>query len=682
MQDAYYSAPVSDFFHKPDDAILGELARSHHHELEHQQRNAWISQISTLKQLLVDRPDGYIFFEFSIPRMGKRADVVLLLSGLVFVIEFKVGAGAFDRYAIDQVHDYALDLKNFHLGSHNLPIVPVLIATQAEPEGIITPTWAPDLVAEPILIGPAGLKEVIAIPRPPGSRESFIDVSAWRASGYRPTPTIIEAAEALYRSHAVEEISRSDAGAKNLMATSDRIASVIEHSKSAGRKSICFITGVPGAGKTLAGLNIAAKRTERHEDEHAVFLSGNGPLVEVLREALARDQVDRESIRKGDAERAVKRFIQNIHHFRDHYVGSDEVPFEKVVVFDEAQRAWTSEQASKFMQVKRGHDDFDMSEPEFLISVMDRHPDWCTVICLIGGGQEINTGEAGLAEWLTALHEKFPDWDIHASSLLEDRHYTIDQQAADLLQAAHIQKHDDLHLAVSMRSFRAEQLSSFVSLLLDGDDEQARNILADLIERYPIALTRDLAAARTWLRDKARGSERFGLVASSGGYRLRPEGIHVKSKIDPASWFLNDRFDVRSSYYLEEVATQFDIQGLELDWVGVCWDADLQRVDGEWGYHAFRGTKWSQIRNETNRLYLLNAYRVLLTRARQGLVIFVPEGDPGDHTRPPAYYDGTYEYLLSCGIPELGTKNSATATSAGASFISSSSSFDTHSTAS
>lgn len=650
MRDAYYAAPVSDFFHTPDNAILGELARSHHHELEHLQRNAWILQISILKQLLGDRPDGYIFFEFSIPRMGKRADVVLLQGGLVFVIEFKVGAGNFDRYAVDQVHDYALDLKNFHLGSHTLPIVPVLIATQVETEGTISANWASDLVAEPILIGPARLNEVIAIPSPSGSPETFIDVSAWRASGYRPTPTIIEAAEALYRSHAVEEISRSDAGAKNLMATSDRIASVIEHSKSSGRKSICFITGVPGAGKTLAGLNIAAKRAERHEDEHAVFLSGNGPLVDVLREALARDQVDRESIRKTDAHRAVRRFIQNIHHFRDHYVGSDEVPFEKVVVFDEAQRAWTSQQASKFMQVKRGHDDFDMSEPEFLISVMDRHPDWCTVICLIGGGQEINTGEAGLAEWLTALHERFPDWDVHASSLLEDRHYTVDDEASRLLQSPTIEKHPELHLSVSMRSFRAEKLSAFVGHFLDGDADQARTALSDLNDRYPIAVTRNLEVARNWLRDHARGTERFGLIASSGGYRLRPEGVHVKAKIDPASWFLNDRFDVRSSYYLEEVATQFDVQGLELDWAGVCWDADLRRANGQWAHYSFKGTKWQNVNDATKQVYLMNAYRVLLTRARQGMVIFVPNGDLRDHTRPPSFYDAVYDYMLACGI--------------------------------
>lgn len=651
MRDSYYSASAVDFLNSSDESILGELARSHHHALEHEQRFAWIKQIEILKRMLASTPDTHVFLEFSIPRMGKRADAVLLQRGMVVILEFKVNSASFDRAAIEQVHDYALDLKNFHLGSHTLPIVPVLVATRAEAP-LQQPRWATDLVSEPVLVGPDGLADIPALKRPPAARQGHIDVAAWRASGYRPTPTIIEAAEALYRNHAVDEISRSDAGAKNLQATAGRIAEVIEASKRDQLKSICFITGVPGAGKTLAGLNIAAKRAGRHEDEHAVFLSGNGPLVDVLREALARDQNSRENIAIGEARRRVRTFIQNIHHFRDHYLDRDEVPFEKVVVFDEAQRAWTAGQATKFMQ-SRGHDDFDTSEPEFLISVMDRHPDWCTVICLIGGGQEINTGEAGLMEWLTALKERFPRWRVHASSLLEDRHYTASSEAKTLLTAPNIVKHPDLHLSVSMRSFRAEQLSAFVGQMLDGDASGAQHSLAAMGGRYPIVVSRDLARVRSWLRNMARGSERFGLVASSGGYRLRPEGIHVKAKIDPATWFLNDMLDVRSSFYLEEVATQFDIQGLELDWAGVCWDADLRWIDDAWQFHAFKGTKWQQVRDETKRLYLLNAYRVLLTRARQGMAIFVPTGDRDDPTRPPAFYDGTYEFLLRCGAVQL-----------------------------
>ncbi len=379
-----------------------------------------------------------------------------------------------------------------------------------------------------------------------------------------------------------------------------------------------------------------------------MFLSGNGPLVDVLREALARDQARREGIKKSDALRKVRTFVQNIHHFRDEYLQDLKAPIEKVVVFDEAQRAWTKEQASKFMLSKRGHAGFSQSEPEFLVSVMHRHTDWCTIICLIGGGQEINTGEAGLLEWLTALQDRFHDWDVHASALLDDRHYTVAPAAVRLLQAERVAKHPDLHLSVSMRSFRAERLSAFVGALLDGEAEDAKNLLTGA--KYPIWVTRNLGAARGWLRMVSRGSERFGLVAPSGAQRLRPEGIHIKSTIDPKSWFLNDKADIRSSYYLEDVATEFDIQGLELDWVGVCWDADLRFGPSGWESHAFRGTKWQNVRKEERKLYLRNAYRVLLTRARQGMVLFVPEGDDADPTRPRAFYDDTYEFLMSCGL--------------------------------
>lgn len=652
IRDSYYSESIENFLKSSKDSILGELAQAHQHALEHQQRDAWLVQIDFLKRHLSQQQNGHLFLEFAIPRMGKRADVVLFINSVVYVVEFKVNAKGFDSYAVDQVHDYALDLKNFHLGSHGLPIVPILCATDATQRDLSGISWADDWVCEPILVGRNGLNQALDIV-PESYSVSHADLDSWRNAGYRPTPTIIEAAEALYRSHAVEEISRSDAGAKNLQSTSDKIAQIIDQSKRKRLKSICFITGVPGAGKTLAGLNIAAKRVECHQDEHAVFLSGNGPLVDVLREALARDQVSRTGDKKSDALRSVRRFIQNIHHFRDHYLSSNEVPFEKVVVFDEAQRAWTKNKASNFMKSKRGYDSFSMSEPEFLISVMNRHKDWCTIICLIGGGQEINTGEAGLSEWLEALRNHFPDWNVHASSLLDDRHYTVDQEARRLLSSQTISKHPELHLSVSMRSFRAEKLSAFVGELLDGNARQARVALESLEGRYPIAVTRDLEVARNWLRDHARGTERFGLIASAGGYRLRPEGIYVKAKIDPAGWFLNDKYDVRSSYYLEEAATQFDVQGLELDWAGVCWDADLRWVAGQWSYHSFKGTKWQNINETTNQLYLLNAYRVLLTRARQGMVIFVPKGDSKDHTRPPSFYDGAYDFMLNCGIQSV-----------------------------
>lgn len=648
MSIAYYSATIAAFLRETEDSILGKLSRNHRHDLEQEQKRAWIAQIQVLKSELAGFCAGNIYFELGIPRMGKRADCVLLIGGTIIVVEFKVGSRSFDRYAIDQVHDYALDLKNFHRGSHGSPVVPILIATSSvtQPAPAI---FAADLVAAPICLGSTGLAKAILFSCE-ANTAAAIDPAAWEASGYQPTPTIIEAAQALYRNHNVLEISRSDAGAKNLHATSGRIAEIIERSKATGRKSICFITGVPGAGKTLAGLNIATLRALEHTDEHAVFLSGNGPLVDVLREALARDQAAREGIKKSDAQRKVRSFVQNIHHFRDEYLHNLSAPTEKVVVFDEAQRAWTQDQASSFMQRKRGQDGFAQSEPEFLVSVMDRHSGWCTVVCLIGGGQEINTGEAGIVEWLKALQTRFPHWNVHASALLDDPHYTVDAEAKQRLQAPSVHKHPDLHLSVSMRSFRAEVLSSFVGALLSGNAKAAAALFDRLKERYPIWLTRDLSQAKAWLRSVARGTERFGLMASSGAHRLRPEGIHVRAAIDPPTWFLNDRQDVRSAFYLEEVATEFDVQGLELDWAGVCWDANLRYGKNGWECHAFRGTAWQSVNASERQLYLINAYRVLLTRARQGLVIFVPQGDEDDPTRPCRYYDDTHAYLQECGL--------------------------------
>lgn len=646
---AYYEAEIFDFLNADNEAVMGILTMQHGFALEHQQKHAWNDQIKLLKHHLPPLMPGWIYFEFSIPRMGKRVDVVIVTSGVIFVVEFKVGAHSFERHAIEQVYDYALDLKNFHRGSHDCPVLPVLISTAAPPQPHITIYWAPDKVGAPVCISPSDLPQTIALAVAKYS-ESSIDPSKWSRSGYQPTPSIVEAALALYRQHDVKDITRSEAGTDNLGLTANRVEQIIERAKIGHRKAICFITGVPGAGKTLAGLNIATARAEKHSDEHAVFLSGNGPLVDVLREALSRDQAVRDRIPRKDAYRKVSSFVQNIHHFRDEALTNNSPPIEKVVIFDEAQRAWNREMASKFMQQKRGHTSFDMSEPAFLLSAMDRHTDWCVVICLVGGGQEINTGEAGLTEWILALRDQFPIWDVHVSSRLEDRDYIWDEAVGRELSRTSTSWENALHLGVSIRSFRAESLSEFVSHIVENRPEEARETYAHIADNYPIFLTRSLTDARSWLRKKGRGSERYGLIASSGASRLRAEGIWIKAKVDAPAWFLNDREDVRSSYYLEEVATEFDIQGLELDWACVCWDADFRYQNNQWHSFNFRGTKWQRVNANEKRLFLKNAYRVLLTRARQGLAIFVPHGDKNDPTRTPDIYDQTYEYLTRCGL--------------------------------
>jgi hypothetical protein len=654
MDRAYYDNYLYHFLAHDDDAILGQMARKHQFALDDLQKNAWLSQTRILKSELEPFPDSYLLLEYAIPRMGKRADAVLLASGAVFVIEFKVGAQHYSSDALEQVVDYALDLKNFHEASHTRPIIPILVATHA-PTLDLSVELAEDGVFAPIRTNARNIRQALVQVMPQVMSES-IGPEAWKNALYKPTPTIVEAAQALYKGHDVSAISRSDSSAYNLAVTSNEIGRIIDYSKAHGRKSICFITGVPGAGKTLAGLNIANQRLKSDEDEHAVFLSGNGPLVKVLREALARDAVEhaaeqRQRLTKKTALMRASTFIQNVHHFRDDALTMGErAPTEQVVVFDEAQRAWTSEQTASFMQRKRGVANFAMSEPEFLISIMDRHSDWATIICLIGGGQEINTGEAGLQEWLNALRQRFTHWDVYMSGRLTDYEYTRGLALTDLLPAERLDFNDNLHLAVSVRSFRSEKVSAYVKAVLDCEWETAAKLYQAFSHNYPIVLTRNINQAKAWLRRQARGSERYGIITSSGAYRLRPYGINVKVTIDPENWFLNPKDDIRSSYFLEDVATEFDIQGLELDWTCVAWGADFRYTGTDWDYKSFRGTVWQNVNDEMSRLYRKNAYRVLLTRARQGMVIFIPEGDPADPTRLPQFYDSTYVYLRELGL--------------------------------
>ena len=666
---AWYEAPIRGFLETPDDAILGALTRgSGDHAVEPAQRQAWLAQIALLKRWLAGGAEGSVYFEFNIPRMGRRIDAVLLLGGVVAVLEFKVGEARFERAALDQAWDYALDLKNFHQESHERRIVPILIATEAKGANVSPQAaaarlrFAHDEVAEPVGVAaadmPAMLEALQALdPSVRDAAASTEDAERWIGAPYRPTPTIIEAARALYARHSVQAIARHDAEATNLRITSQRLEELVDQAREQGRKIICFVTGVPGAGKTLVGLNLATQRREA-APTHAVFLSGNGPLVAVLREALTRDDVAR---RKAAGERAtkkaagtpVKAFIQNVHHFRDEALRHTDPPADHVVIFDEAQRAWNRQKAANFMKQRKGVSDFQHSEPEFLISYMDRHRDWAVIVCLVGGGQEIHTGEAGIAEWLQAATTHFPHWELHVSSQLVGSEYAAGQ-ALELVRGRPNVHLDDqaLHLYVSMRSFRAEQVSNFVKALLDCDREGAAAAYQSFRDKYPIVITRDLARAKAWVRAQARGSEQFGLLASSKAMRLKPYAIDIRVSVDPVQWFLNERSDVRSSWYLEDCATEFQVQGLELDWTCVTWDGDFRKAghDADWTYHDFRGDRWVNIHQPDNRNYLKNAYRVLLTRARQGMVVFVPPGDPEDPTRSPAYYDATWRYLEGAGL--------------------------------
>ena len=690
-------------------SILGMLNDNYHGDALTTTREAWKGEIRIMQRLLSRLQDrnGQIVFEYDIPRLGKRIDVVLLYKGIVFCLEFKVGESKILEADIDQVLDYALDLKNFHKFSEDKIIAPILVATNYKNHSTeIKGSVYDDGVINPLITGENGLFELITkvIDRHP--YEMPINEN-WIISPYAPTPTIIEAARSLYENHSVEDITRHEADKVSTDRTIAYVLNVINKSKRDQKKSICFVTGVPGAGKTLVGLDVAIKQTyqgnnEPVKEEGAVYLSGNGPLVAVLTEALARDNIKKcrernEKKNKSDAEREVRKSIQMIHRYRDNMLAKIRNPVENgkleidpekavrlekagfgevehVAIFDEAQRSWTHERLAAYL--KRGGTygnklkvpNFPMSEAAFLIWSLDQREDWATIICLVGGGQEINTGEAGISEWIKALNQHFSHWNVYISPKLTEAEYAEGKVNELLKDNKNVTYAEDLHLAVSLRSFRAEKVSGFVHSLLSFDGN-AKDLYQEIKDNYPIVLTRDMAKARRWLRNHVRGTERTGVLVTKEAARFKPQAIQILPSGDENAvhWFLEDKSDTRSSNYLEDAATEIQVQGLELDYTCVLWDADMRYENGDWHFYTFNGnTKWNEQTPSTEskrelRKYMLNAYRVLLTRARIGMIICVPEGNANktatgfweDSTRLPEFYDGTYRYLKSIGIEEI-----------------------------
>ena len=708
MARCLYHSSIQEFIKADNNSIFGTLCENYHGEAITTTREAWREEISVLKDALRNFDnDGEIIFEYDIPRLGKRIDVVLLLKGIIFCIEFKVGASRILETDIDQVLDYALDLKNFHKFSDDRIIVPILVATKYQNlSSNIQMSVYDDKVVNPLVTGETGIANLIVKVLEYFPNESPVNPS-WVISPYAPTPTIIEAAKTLYENHSVENITRHEADKVSTDRTIAYILKVVQDSKRENKKSICFVTGVPGAGKTLVGLEVAIKQTyqgnqEPVKDEGAVYLSGNGPLVAVLNEALAQDNYKKcrekgELKKLTDSRREVSKSIQMIHRYRDNMLAKIKNPVENgileidphravrmeqagfgevehVAIFDEAQRSWTHKRLADYL--KRGGTygnklkvpNFPLSEAAFLIWSLDQREDWATIVCLVGGGQEINTGEAGISEWIKALNEKFPHWNVYISPKLTETEYA-EGKVNDLLKDnPNVTYSDSLHLGVSLRSFRAEKLSAFVHSLLSFDG-MASAIYDEIKEKYPIVLTRDIVKAKKWLHDKVRGTERTGVLITKESARFKPLGIHVLPSGDENAvhWFLEDKVDTRASNYLEDAATEIQVQGLELDYTCVLWDADMRYEKGEWKFYRFNGqTKWVEQKADTESRreqikYMLNAYRVLLTRARIGMVICVPYGNPNktvsgfweDGTRLPEFYNGTYEYLKSLGIEEI-----------------------------
>jgi len=709
MSRCLYNSSFREFINNEESFILGVLCENYHGNALTTTIEAWKNEISIMKEVLYNykNSDGKIIFEYDIPRLGKRIDVTLLLDGIIFCLEFKVGESRILEADIDQVLDYALDLKNFHKFSQDNLIVPILGSTKYSNSSTdIQMSVYDDRVVNPLVTGQNGIKNLISEVLKQFPNEMPVD-NNWIISPYSPTPTIIEAAKSLYENHSVENITRHEADKVSTDKTIAYILKVIQQSKLNKKKSICFVTGVPGAGKTLVGLDVAIKQTyqghdEPVKDEGAVYLSGNGPLVAVLTEALAQDNFAKcrarnEKKKITDSRREVGKSIQMIHRYRDNMLAKIKNPVEKgileidpekavkmgkagfgevehVAIFDEAQRSWTHKRLADYL--KRGGTygnklkvpNFPMSEAGFLIWSLDQREDWATVVCLVGGGQEINTGEAGISEWIKALNEEFRHWDIYISPKLTEAEYAEGKVNELLKGNQNVTYSESLHLGVSLRSFRAEKLSAFVHALLNFD-ENAKNLYGEIKEKYPIVLTRDMEIARKWLHDKVRGTERTGVLVTKESARFKPLSIHVLPSGDENAvhWFLEDKSDTRSSNYLEDAATEIQVQGLELDYTCLLWDADMRCDNGKWRFYKFNGqTKWvEQIGNSEAKReqlkYMLNAYRVLLTRARSGMVICVPKGNSNktvsgfweDSTRLPEYYDGTYEYLKSLGLEEI-----------------------------
>ncbi len=681
MKQAYYNDSLESFIKTRDEEIIGKLhlAGTDFASQWTMTTVSWDSSIHILKNSfseIIQRNSfansWHVLLEYEIPRLNSRIDAVILADDIIFVIEFKFERKKYELADIRQAEDYALDLFDFHLKSREKTIIPILLAPLAKHISQDSKLTNRSNVLPCFKANADNLSTIIydAYLNFHNEFDENINPAEWEQSEYQPTPTIIQAANALFAGQKVEDISKY--GADNLSKTCKSIINIIKTAKEDNKKVICFVTGVPGAGKTLVGLNVIhEKEAFGNEDFNSAYFSGNGPLIKVLRESLSRDDYQRqENLYKSKqinikpkreiSKSKIKSKIQNLHQIIKDGLSKKKYLDERVVVFDEAQRCWDAKQFSNKAKQNRNREKTlflieEKSEAEMLFEFMNRHDGWSVIIALVGGGQEINTGEGGIGEWGKAIENKYSNWEIHISPQLLSGDSSTANQKLFVETPTHVTIHPDenLHLSVSQRSFKASRLNEWVNAVINNDSSEAAQISDSIKKAYPLFITRDINTAKDWLRKRKAGTKRIGLIASSGGLRLKPYGIHVREEIDEALWFLNDETDIRSSYYLEIAATEYKVQGLELDWVGICWDADLRRVNNEWDFKNFSGTKWQQTNTIAEQQFLLNTYRVLLTRAREGIIIFVPPGDEKDATRLPEFYNPIYDYLKSCGVEEL-----------------------------
>lgn len=678
---AYFQAKLSHFLTCDPSHILGtlqdEYAADGYSSQYSKQTIAWSTlipklqeQLKQLRQLRPSVSEWTILFEYPLYRLRRRIDIVVLAGPVVIVIECKVGGKEFTAADRRQVEEYALDLRDFHLFSRNRRIVPILWSTAAN--AVNRPdTYATgfDLLDEVALIGSEGLIASLSALEFAAHTEHIV-AEDWNQSPYAPVPGVIEAATHIFAGHDVRSIANADAD--NLGAASMRLLELITLAKKTNRRFLILVSGVPGAGKTLVGLNIVHDSVEAGIEPKGdiVYLSGNTPLVVVLREALARDEYSRSRQRPTtpNAENAtrtltnirrdVRTRIQHINDFLNEGYKSnpDAPPHEHVIVFDEAQRAWDAKQGQE--RFKRM-----ASEPELVLQLMGRHPDWCACICLIGGGQEINTGEDGVLGWGNALRKltqkEQTEWSVFAPPHAFLGGSSTGSASLGLLPSTICATSEPaLQLTVPLRSYRSPRVSEWLNAVLAGDMETAAEIAKDL-EKYPIYVTRSVASAKQWLRSRGKGKRRYGLLASSGARRLRADGLgillHASAGDEIAHWYLNEVGDIRSSFAMEVPANEYTCQGLELDFACICWGGDFlwDKRKKCWNHQSLSGNVWKQVKTAQRQRFIENSYRVLLTRAREGLIIWIPEGNDDDPTRPTGPMDQTATFLISCGAREF-----------------------------
>lgn len=651
---AFYSAIVAEFLADDPAAIAARIAAAqirHFRLLERAAFATWEATIAALRATLETIPaaSGWrLLLEYPLLRLGRRIDAVLIAPQMILVLEFKARTAEFAAFDLHQAEDHAIDLRDFHGLSRGIPIVPILAATDADPPACEWPLALND-AHPPLRASAASLAGLIAaLDRRFPSLSAPIDAISWEHAPYHPAPGIIEAARMLYARHEVGEIATARAGAAELAQTTAAIMEAVERAKAARRHLVLFVTGVPGSGKTLVGLNLVFGAGR---ELGAAYLTGNPTLVHVLREALARDAAEGRRKALHFARHKVKAKIQPLPEFRDCYIlNRHERPAERVIVIDEAQRCWSHDHAVRKSRDRRAR--LTDSEPGHLLEIMARHLDWAAIVCLIGGGQEIHTGEGGLAEWGTALRQSTL-WSAEAAAEAWRAH----DPRRRLPPLSRRTENSALALTVQMRAIRNEAASRWVDAVLGNAPEEARRIV-EQEGGVPFRVTRDPAAMRKKLRALSSSGCRAGLVASSGARRLRAEGVGAElPHMDVAAvtrWFL-DRWpeDVRASDALEVPATEFCCQGLELDYVGLCWGGDLIRHADAWQVRDFRGTRWTIPRTGETIANAMNSYRVLMTRARYETILWVPQGCAADRTRPPGLYDGIAAFLLDCGAHPL-----------------------------